>query len=559
MTISPSSHRDHFVDASNSTPLRYVVLWVPDWPLASLVVGTPPGTPAVTVRAGRVVTATSAAKKFGVRHSMTRSLAQYHCPQLTVFAADEERQNAIFEALLEIFDRYAAGVSVIRPGLAFAPSTAAAKWAGGEDRLVDQLIDDIAAETGAECQVGIGTGLSTAIMAARRGAVVGPDETQAFLDQMPLAHLVAELPRRWRPLVEAMVATLQDLGIWDTRAFRTLGKPAIISRFGYPGQLLWQLSCGEDLRFETANRVEQRVEASYELDPPAAQVEHGTTAIARVSRELAENMQRRSLYSSTIRVTLKSESGRVHERTWTLLDATSSRQIAKRITWQLRGWVDNRRESEPGSRGQEGRADGLHKLTVAALSPQTNPEEDPLWGSLRASWKVGQAVEEVQEALGETAVMSPRLHGGFDPRTRVSLAPWGLAEGDLPQTAGAWEGAVEEPPVVLFVHPPAALLVGERGDGTLGRLWIGRRGHLNGVPRQLIVGTDHPELEAGDYPITAVERLWAVRGRWWKEQDDAHGPRCFMRVSREVGGDLLLVQREGQWRVEGMYAEQDAA
>ena len=424
MAVGSSSQIDRSIDASDGCQLRYVVMWVPNWPLASLVVGTPPGTPAITIHGGRVVTATPTARKFGVRRSMTRSLAQYHCPHLMVFTADEERQNAVFEALLEVFDRYAAGVSVIRPGLAFAPSAGAAKWAGGEERLVEQIIDDIAAETAAECQVGIGTGLSAAIMAARYGVVVAAEETQAFLNQIPLTHLITELPRRWRPQVQAMVETLQDLGIRDTRAFRNLGKSAVISRFGHPGLLLWRLSSGEDPRFEAVNRLEQQVEASYELDPPATLVEHGATAVARVSRELEENLQQRSLYSSTIRVTLESESGRVHERSWTLLDATSSRQVAKRITWQLRGWVENRQNDPDGDDVQEARPDGLSRLTVAALNPQTSPEEDPLWGSLRASWKVGQAVEEVQEVLGETAVMTPRIHGGFDPRTRLSLAPW---------------------------------------------------------------------------------------------------------------------------------------
>ena len=130
-----------------------------------------------------------------------------------------------------------------------------------------------------------------------------------------------------------------------------------------------------------------------------------------------------------------------------------------------------------------------------------------------------------------------------------------MTEGNFPPTAGAWEGAVEEPPVVLFANPPAALLLGERRDGTLGRLWIGKRGNLNGVPRQVMVGEDRPELESGDYPVRAVERLWAIHGRWWKDGDDTHEARCYVRVSRGLAGDLLLVQRKGNWYVEGMYAE----
>ncbi len=529
---------------------RYVVLWVPNWPLASLVIDTPPETPAITIQNGRVSVVTPAAKKQGVRRSMTRSLAQYHCPNLMVFTADEERESAAFEPLLEIFDRVAASVNVIRPGLAFAPALGAAKWVGSEERLVEQLIDDVAVETGAECQVGVGSGLSVAMMAAHRGIVVPAADTRRFLDGLSLAELACELPSGVKQAVYEVLEVLKGLGVSRAKEFRDLGKSAVVSRFGAVGEILWQLTCGEDPHFDVGERGARKVEAAFELDPPAELIEHAATAIARVSADLADGLQQRSLYSSTVQVILETESGRTHERTWTLLDATSGRQVSKRITWQLRGWLDGRAQEEVQGSGA---SDGLKSLKVIALSPRESPEADPLWGSVRASWKVGQAVEEVQDLLGESSVVTPNLHGGFDPRTRVSLTPWGLVSGPVPPLEGAWEGAIEDPPVILFADPPSAMLLGERKDGTLGRLWVGRRGMINGVPRQLVVSKEVGELRAGDYPLLGLERLWVVRGRWWQRSHDEHGARCYLRVKRVDGTDLLLVQRKGEWKVEGVY------
>lgn len=43
-----------------------------------------------------------------------------------------------------------------------------------------------------------------------------------------------------------------------------------------------------------------------------------------------------------------------------------------------------------------------------------------------------------------------------------------------------------------------------------------------------------------------------IRGRWW-DQDELHGPRIYLRLGAEQSPDLLLVNREGQWMIEGIY------
>ncbi len=545
---------------------RYIVLWSPNWPLNALTTEVPPGTPAAIIHGGRVSVTTACASGRGVRVGMTRTLAQYHCPDLLVLPEDKNRERAAFETVLQVFDAHASSVSVIRPGLAFAPAHSASKWAGSEEALTRRLVEDIALETGAEVQVGIANGLGTALVAARKALIVPAEETEQFLRSLPLRQLVQSTPPVFLPLVEETLQTLAALGVRDGEQLLALGKDTVIARFGATGQLLLQMLDGDQPLVSLETRPELPVECSFELDPPAETLQFATTAMARVSRELAEKLRSSGLRSSGVKVRLESEAGRSHERTWIMLDAGATEQVVKRVTWQVRGWLNS-------SSGENEETDPLKQISLTAVSPRSQAETDPLWGSLRASWKAEQAAEEVQDMLGETAVLQPRLVGGFDPRTRVSLTPWGLAGGTLPELPGPWDGGVSDPPIILYAKPPSALLLGTqlslgRNGGTPdvsavrdtvepwkqnARLWVDRRGRLNGVPTRVIVEQDRNELSGGDHPVESVVRLWVVRGRWWQPEDLLYGPRCYLRLRRLDGGDLLLVQRKGNWEVEGIY------
>ncbi len=531
---------------------RFVVLWVPNWSLTSLVFDTPPGTPAALLKAGIVQEVTGPALSCGVRPGMTRSLAEYHCPTLLLFEKDEAREAAAFEPLLEVFDSHAANVNVIRPGLAFAFSNAAAKWAGSEEALVRQLVEDVATETGAEIQVGIADGLGGALVAARKALVIPSGGTPDFLLELPLSELLRELPKKVVAESNETLRVLAGLGVYTGKQLLGLGVDPVVTRFGLMGQLFLELLAGNQPFISVANFLASSVETALEVDPPAPQLDWAATAILQVSEDLSRALTNKGLYSSTLFVSLQSEGGITHERTWTLLDVTSSSQVAKRITWQVRGWLGQHPErlEEP---------DPLAKISLAALGVTATPPEDGLWGQVRPPWKAAQAAEQIQDLLGEDAVLQPSVQGGFDPRTRVALVPWGVAEGTYPKLEGPWEGGVSDAPVIVYAKPPRAELFGKRkGAPQGGKIWVDRRGNLNGQPMHLLLEEDRHQLPAGDYPLEEGFKLWVVGGRWWAPENRLHGPRCYLRVRRFNAPDLLLVQRQGRWFVEGMYGTTDA-
>ena len=68
--------------------MRYVMVWIPNWPVNSLVVDIPPGTHGAIETGGYIRVVTPPARKCGVRQGMKVSMARYLCPDLLVLPFD---------------------------------------------------------------------------------------------------------------------------------------------------------------------------------------------------------------------------------------------------------------------------------------------------------------------------------------------------------------------------------------------------------------------------------------------------------------------------------------
>lgn len=193
--------------------MRRMVLWVPDWPVASLVVDLPPGARGAVARRERIECATIGAREAGVRPGMRVSTAQYLCPDLIIAPRDEDREGRAFEEVLRAFDSVAAGVVSFRPGLASAPARPAARWHGSEEAAASALVDAVAAATGVECFVGAASGPLAAIAAAREQRIVPDSDTGAFLAKIPLRECLPLLPPSLRAQGREGIALLDVLGV----------------------------------------------------------------------------------------------------------------------------------------------------------------------------------------------------------------------------------------------------------------------------------------------------------------------------------------------------------
>jgi protein ImuB len=282
---------------------------------------------------------------------------------------------------------------------------------------------------------------------------------------------------------------------------------------------------------------------------------------------------------------METETGVRRERTWTAVDCASPADVVDRARWQLRGWSQACGSAEPGAQAPDS---ALARVGMVARGLAAAPPGPPLWGREDGRVRVERAVLRLQSLLGEEAVIAPHAQGGQDPRSRVSKGVWGAPVPDLAPLDGEWEGGVDGEPATVLDAPCPARLYGmteeepERGAPLLavvaseGRtvtedercggeelrpLHVGPRGDLDARPTVLVPdpapGARLPAgLEAGRaVTIRVTGGPWAVLGRWWEGLDSPRAPRAYLRVGREdeEGPDLLLVQRQGSWAVEGVY------
>lgn len=529
---------------------RKIALWVPDWSVAALAAGIPPGSPAATVKNGVVYECTRAARMFGIRQGMRQVTAEHVCPDLLVTAYDPLKEAADFESVLQVFDRVVAGVVAIRPGLAWAavPSN---RWGVDEEMLARDLAEQCALETGIEAFIGIGDGAASAVAAARRGIIIPKGKGANFLESLPLVELTNFLPKDATLLFQEAFRILKLLGIRRVSEIWKLGSGQLVTRFGGVGKQIWELAIGADLHVSPKEESINQERVRHEFSPPVSGVEHAMVGARTVAQKLVDTLLSKGCSAQSLTIWLHFSDGTETTRRWSLFDLSQSSLVAQRVIWQIQNWQNSRDNREEADEFEKELY--LDAITLEANDLVLGGTPGLLWGDRPQLAKVGQTVAQLQTLLGEEAVKQPQLQGGMDPRGRTELQPWGFSEAGLP-SAGEWAGSVQEAPLLLFDKPPLAKVMGQQKDSTWGQISVDRRGMLSGTPTRVAVLEDRPDLPAGGYAVGGVEGVWAVKNTWWKPDQDSS--RCYLRLRMPGRVDFLLVQKGGEWAVEGMYVQQ---
>jgi len=181
-------------------PVRMVAVLCPDWPV--MAAGVAAATPAAVLHANRVVACSRAARADGVVPGLRRRAAQERCPDLALLPYEPERDALEFEPVLAAVERLTPHVEVARPGSCAFPARGAARWHGGEERLlalVAEAVGEVLGERGG-CLVGAADGRFAAAPAATEGAAVPPGASREFLAGFGVESLerpdLADLLRR---------------------------------------------------------------------------------------------------------------------------------------------------------------------------------------------------------------------------------------------------------------------------------------------------------------------------------------------------------------------------
>ena len=132
-----------------TTPVRSLVLWLPDWPITALLreeeaVATRSDAsrerPVAVVERNLVVACSASARAEGVRRGQRRRDAQARCSRLRVVAADAARDHRAFAPVVSLVEKKAPGVQLVRPGLCALRARGPARYYGGEAEAARVLI-----------------------------------------------------------------------------------------------------------------------------------------------------------------------------------------------------------------------------------------------------------------------------------------------------------------------------------------------------------------------------------------------------------------------------------
>jgi protein ImuB len=520
-----------------------------DWPAvaAAMAAGIPVSAPVAVTLANRVVACSAAARANGVRRGLRRREAQARCPQLHVVTADPARDARFFEGVTAAVDDVVPRAEVLRPGLLVLPVGGAARYFGSEQAAAERLIDAVAA-AGAECQLGIADQLSTAVFAARAGAVVEPGQDAKFLAPLPIRQLSIE-PSLSGPGRDNLEDLLRRMGIRTLGQFAALSRTDVTSRFGADAVIAHRFACGEPMRGPSGCDAPPDLDVALQCDPPIERVDAAAFAGRTLAASLHRALEAAGVGCTRLAIHAATANGGELQRVWRCAEPLTEDATADRVRWQLDGWLTQRLKYRNGPTGP---VTSLRLQPVEVVSAEAL--QLPLWGGVGAEERLRarRALIRVQGLLGQEAVQVPVLGGGRGPTERITLTPLGdelVPRGNPDQP---WPGRLPEPSPTVLLDDPVELL-DVHGDSVR----VTSRGMFTAEPVRLAgngLGDGHSYQGA----LSWWAGPWPVDERWWDPNEQARAGRTA-RVQVLLGDNgitgkaLLLCYRRRQWYLEGVY------
>ncbi|MFE3545439.1 DNA polymerase Y family protein [Nocardia sp. NPDC059177] len=516
---------------------RVLALWCPDWPAvaAAAVAKVAADRPIAVLRGNRVVACSAIARADGVRRGMRRRDAQSCCPELVVVPDDPDRDARLFEPVVEVVDATVPGVEVLRPGLVVLGARGAARYFGSEEAAAERLIDAVAA-VGAEAQIGIADAVSTAVIAARRGALVAPGEGARYLAALPVAELASE-PSLAAPERAELVDLLRRLGLRRIGDFARLSPAEVASRFGADAVLAHRTARALPERPPSARPPAPELTVELVCDPPVDRVDAAAFAGRQLATRLHTALTAAGVACTRLAVTARTEAGEELTRIWRCARPLTPPDTADRVRWQLDGWLTHR--ARPTAPIATLTLEPVEVVAAGAL-------QLGLWGGEgEETERARRALVRVQGLLGGEAVRIGVLSGGRGPAERVTTIALGDELTPATDPAHPWPGRLPEPaPTLLLLHRPTVYLTDADGLAVL----VTDRGLFTADPARLRWGSK-------EWALLGWAGPWPVAERWWSANPATPAVRAQIQLDAaptEIRA-VLLVYDATDWHAEGVY------
>jgi protein ImuB len=531
-----------------------IAVWCPDWPVTAAVLDStgerlrrPDGDePVAVVTANTVVACSHAARTAGVRRGLRRREAQSRSPELLVLPRNEAAEARLFEPVVAALESIAPGVEITRPGLAAIGVRGPTRYFGGETGVLHALSRAVA-DLPVDVSIGIADGAFAAEQAARRGVVVDPGGSPAFLADLPIETLD---PSGTQPLVDL----LRRLGVRTLGQFAQLPPRQVLARFGPDGAWAHRQAGGHDERPVSGRRPPVEFGVTLDLEPPVDRIDTVAFSARGISEQFILDLAAHGLACTCFELSACTENGEETVRRWRHSGVLGPADVLDRIRWQLEGWLAGHRS--PGTSGTSGTGTsgtvrrrptgGIVRLRLVPVETvPTAAHQRALWGGSGAEDERAQrALARVQTLLGHGSVLTAVRSGGRDPRQRTELVPWGDEPVPTRSPEQPWPGRLPAPAPSVLLDPPRAAQVLD----TAGRpVVITERGAVPNPPARFAIGGERPVA------VSAWAGPWPVDERWWRCDEARSAVRCQLV---DVRGRAYLVSctlPDLKWQVEAIY------
>jgi len=427
---------------------------------------------------------------------MRRREAEALCPTVVTLPADPGAEAVAFEPVAAAVEAVVPRVEIAHPGLLFAPLAGAVGYYGGEQPIVDGVAAGLQRTAGPGGRIGVADGPFAARMAATDPPRVVTD-TAAFLAGLDVGTLG----------VEGVVDTFRWLGIGTLGDLQAMPRAAIASRFGPVGLQAHRVASGED-RTPLPRDIPIDVSVEERFDPPIMDLEQAAFASRAVAGRLMEKLGSEGGIPHRVAVEVESAVGKVRSRTWRSADPFTEAELADRIRWQLRAWVES--GGVPG---------GLVRLRVAPADLSDRGRQLRLTEDAASDLEERRALARAQALLGPDAVLQARPQGGRLPGEQVQWYRWEESPGEPSHDPKApWPGRLPSPtPALVPPNPPAVEVE-----------WDG------GFPVRIRLGSRWE-------PVLSWAGPWRTIDRWW----EGNGPVDRYQVVTSAGAFLCEVTETG--------------
>ena len=468
-----------------------------------------------------------------------------------------EHSYRIYERVVRAVTAVSPLVEVEDAGRLVFAARGPARYFGGEQAALAAVREAVAAADGTV--FGIGVAGSRFAAAAAATAAVGADpvsvddpHTTGFIARLPvhLLHGLAGVPHDVTDL-------FARLGLHTCGAVAALGESALIERFGLDGRRVHRLVTGTDERMLDPGAPPPDIVRAVDFDAPLVAVRNVVASSRGCIDDALHAVEATGRQCVRILVACETDNAETNERIWTEPRGFDAPGVARRLSWQLDGWLVAGAD-EPDD-GTDTVSAGVVRVTLTPLECRDVLVEQPLlWGGNRENAeRAARAVSLAVATGGTQSVTVPQWSGGRDvsgeyeriPVDLVDLRDATAAEVRVDTGRGVprqWRGAVPVPSPAVVHSPPRGADV-LAADGT--RVTVTGRHELSAAPVTVTVGGRR-------FTVRAHAGPWPVEERWWDPLRRRRMARLQVLVNDGGRGPervLLLALESGTWSLLAHY------